>query len=101
MDSLGLIKNLKHSSIRILAQVVIAPKQRLAALRELHSSSYRYLDDSDKHRIAREPSPILFGALHLTMNDTFDMNEIFRSLVQPEASSVSFSHYNRPTMLIS
>ncbi|KAF2792843.1 hypothetical protein K505DRAFT_325900 [Melanomma pulvis-pyrius CBS 109.77] len=37
--------------------------------------------------IAREPSPILFGALHLTMNKTFDMNELFRCLVQPEASS--------------
>jgi len=37
--------------------------------------------------IAREPSPILFGALHLTMNDTFDMNEIFKELVQPEACS--------------
>jgi cell division septum initiation protein DivIVA len=37
--------------------------------------------------IAREPSPILFGALHLTMNKTFDMNEIFKELVQPEACS--------------
>lgn len=37
--------------------------------------------------IAREPAPILFGALHLTLNDTFDMDELFRHLVQTEASS--------------
>lgn len=42
--------------------------------------------------IAREPSPILFGALHLTMNKTFDMDELFRHLVQTDASS---SHMNR------
>ncbi|KAF2013925.1 hypothetical protein BU24DRAFT_424942 [Aaosphaeria arxii CBS 175.79] len=37
--------------------------------------------------IAREPSPILFGALHLTMHNTFDMDELFRSLVQTDATS--------------
>jgi meiotically up-regulated gene 157 (Mug157) protein len=37
--------------------------------------------------IAREPAPILFGALHLTMHDTFDMDELFQHLVQTEASS--------------
>lgn len=37
--------------------------------------------------IAREPAPILFGALHLTLNDTFDMDELFQHLVQTEASS--------------
>ncbi len=37
--------------------------------------------------IAREPSPILFGALHLTLNNAFDMDEIFQHLVQTEASS--------------
>ncbi|CAN9168761.1 unnamed protein product [Alternaria alternata] len=37
--------------------------------------------------IAREPSPILFGALHLTMHDAFDMDELFRHLVETEASS--------------
>jgi hypothetical protein len=37
--------------------------------------------------IAREPSPILFGALHLTMNRTFDMDELFMHLVQTEESS--------------
>lgn len=37
--------------------------------------------------IAREPSPILFGALHLTMHNTFDMDELYRHLVQTDASS--------------
>jgi hypothetical protein len=37
--------------------------------------------------IAREPSPILFGALHLTLHDAFDMDELFRHLVETEASS--------------
>lgn len=37
--------------------------------------------------IAREPAPILFGALHLTMHNTFDMDELFKHLVQTEASS--------------
>ncbi|CAA9960814.1 hypothetical protein CFE70_004190 [Pyrenophora teres f. teres 0-1] len=37
--------------------------------------------------IAREPSPILFGALHLTLHDAFDMDELFRYLVETEASS--------------
>ncbi|KAH7092600.1 hypothetical protein FB567DRAFT_463822 [Paraphoma chrysanthemicola] len=37
--------------------------------------------------VAREPSPILFGALHLTLHDTFDMDELFKHLVQTEASS--------------
>lgn len=37
--------------------------------------------------IAREPAPILFGALHLTLHDTFDMDELFKHLVQTDASS--------------
>lgn len=37
--------------------------------------------------IAREPAPILFGALHLTMHKIFDVDELFRHLVQTEASS--------------
>lgn len=37
--------------------------------------------------IAREPSPILFGALHLTLHDAFDMDELFEHLVETEASS--------------
>ncbi|KAF5844993.1 hypothetical protein GGP41_001123 [Bipolaris sorokiniana] len=37
--------------------------------------------------IAREPSPILFGALHLTLHNTFDMDELFQKLVETDASS--------------
>ncbi|KAF1954952.1 hypothetical protein CC80DRAFT_493338 [Byssothecium circinans] len=37
--------------------------------------------------IAREPAPILFGALHLTLHETFDMDELFRHLVRTDASS--------------
>ena len=37
--------------------------------------------------IAREPSPILFGALHLTLHNAFDMDELFQKLVETEASS--------------
>jgi hypothetical protein len=37
--------------------------------------------------IAREPSPILFGALHLTLHDAFDMDELFQHLVETAASS--------------
>ncbi|KAF1837151.1 hypothetical protein BDW02DRAFT_595826 [Decorospora gaudefroyi] len=37
--------------------------------------------------IAREPSPILFGALHLTLHNAFDMDELFQHLVETEASS--------------
>lgn len=39
--------------------------------------------------IIREPAPIIFGALHLTMNKHFDMDEIFENLVSADASSVS------------
>ncbi|ORY08073.1 hypothetical protein BCR34DRAFT_570193 [Clohesyomyces aquaticus] len=39
--------------------------------------------------IAREPAPILFGALHLTMHNTFDMDEIFEYLVGTESSSAN------------
>jgi len=37
--------------------------------------------------VAREPSPILFGALHLTLQDAFDVDELFAHLVGTEASS--------------
>lgn len=37
--------------------------------------------------VAREPAPILFGALHLTMHETFDVDELFRHLVETKASS--------------
>ncbi|KAF2457149.1 hypothetical protein BDY21DRAFT_345077 [Lineolata rhizophorae] len=49
--------------------------------------------------IAREPSAVLFGALHLTLNKAFNVDELFRHLVQSEASSAhmhrAFSSDNR------
>ena len=39
--------------------------------------------------IAREFSPILFGAVHLTTHRTFDTDELFRNLVDSGASSAS------------
>lgn len=39
--------------------------------------------------IVREPSPIIFGALHLTMNEHFDMDELFECLVKEDTSHVS------------
>ncbi|KAL9093891.1 MAG: hypothetical protein Q9165_003814 [Trypethelium subeluteriae] len=40
----------------------------------------------------RELSPILFGAVHLTMHRTFDVDELFRHLIDSESSS---SHVHR------
>lgn len=37
--------------------------------------------------IAREPSPVLFAAVHLTMQKYFDVDELFKYLVQSDASS--------------
>ncbi|OWP04683.1 hypothetical protein B2J93_5702 [Marssonina coronariae] len=37
--------------------------------------------------IVREPSPIILGALHLTMNKYFDMDEIFKYLVDEDKST--------------
>ncbi|KAF2102589.1 hypothetical protein NA57DRAFT_33196 [Rhizodiscina lignyota] len=64
-------------------------KQIWLAIKDINAS----LKDDDDHAvgritIAREPSPILFGALHLTYNSMFDMDELFRHLVESEASSV-------------
>ncbi|KAF7187701.1 hypothetical protein HII31_11040, partial [Pseudocercospora fuligena] len=42
--------------------------------------------------IMRELTPILFGALHYVLNDTFDMDEIFQLLVTADSTS---SHVHR------
>ena len=39
--------------------------------------------------ILREPSPILFGAIHYTMNGTFDMSELLRLLYENLSTSAS------------
>lgn len=40
------------------------------------------------YRILREPPPPLFAAIHLTMNDLFDMDEIFADLVEQKHTTV-------------
>lgn len=40
--------------------------------------------------VVREPSPLLFAALHYTHNSHFDMDEAFRMLVEDQ--SVAFAH---------
>jgi len=71
---------------------VSAPENNMSKATEIWHS----LRDIGKQRdqavvgritIAREPSPILFGALHLTLHDAFDMDELFQHLVETEASS--------------
>ncbi|ETS86727.1 hypothetical protein PFICI_00555 [Pestalotiopsis fici W106-1] len=39
--------------------------------------------------VMHEPSPVLFGAIHYTMQKYFDVDELFKHLVQSEASSAS------------
>lgn len=39
--------------------------------------------------IVREPSPMLFGALHCTMNAHFDFDELLKHLVESEATSAN------------
>ena len=40
--------------------------------------------------IMREPSPVLFTALHLTMNDHFDMDFVYRVLIDDETNTKAF-----------
>jgi hypothetical protein len=51
-----------------------------------------------KYRILREPSPTLFAAVHLAMNELFDMDEIYAHLVQQGTTSVC--HPNVLTMFL-
>ncbi|KAF2006291.1 hypothetical protein P154DRAFT_517925 [Amniculicola lignicola CBS 123094] len=57
------------------------------AIKDINSDNCQAQKAVGRITIAREPSPILFGALHLTMNRTFDMDELFKHLVQIESSS--------------
>jgi hypothetical protein len=41
--------------------------------------------------IIREPAPIILGALHLTMNKDFDMDELLKRLVSPDHSSATIA----------
>jgi hypothetical protein len=61
--------------------------------------------------IVREPSPVIFGAIHLTMNKYFDVDELFENLVSDESTSVRErtkskhnllcpNHNSRPTTVV-
>lgn len=39
--------------------------------------------------VLQEPSPILFGAIHYTMNRYFDVDELYRHLLSPDGSTAS------------
>jgi hypothetical protein len=56
-------------------------------IKEINSDATRQRQAVGRITIAREPSPILFAALHLTMKDAFDVDELFRCLVESDASS--------------
>lgn len=55
------------------------------AIKDLNPSS-RERHAVGRITIMREPSPILFGALHFTMHKSFDVDEIFRHLVEADVS---------------
>ncbi|KAF2186731.1 hypothetical protein K469DRAFT_738499 [Zopfia rhizophila CBS 207.26] len=62
------------------------------SIKDINADSAKSQKAVGRITIAREPSPILFGALHLTMHKTFDMDELFRHLVEAEGAS---AHMNR------
>jgi hypothetical protein len=49
---------------------------------------YGNVFSADVIRILREPSPIVFGAVHLAMSEVFDMDEIFKHLVLQGTTTV-------------
>ncbi|KAL3426352.1 hypothetical protein PVAG01_03143 [Phlyctema vagabunda] len=51
-------------------------------IRDVNSDATKERKAVGRITIVREPSPLIFGALHLTMNEYFDMDEIYRHLVQ-------------------
>ncbi|KAH8819458.1 hypothetical protein F5884DRAFT_660991 [Xylogone sp. PMI_703] len=60
------------------------------AIREVNASPERETKAVGRITIVREPSPIIFGALHLAMKDHFDMDEIYTHLVSQEMTNRSF-----------
>ena len=51
------------------------------AIQDLNSDPTAKRPAVGRITIIREPSPIVFGALHLAMNESFDMDELFQHLV--------------------
>jgi hypothetical protein len=58
-------------------------------IQNLNSDPESQLHAVGRITIVREPSPIILGALHLTMNQDFDMDEIFEYLEKEGTSTVS------------
>ncbi|RDW67859.1 hypothetical protein BP6252_09255 [Coleophoma cylindrospora] len=61
-------------------------------IRDVNSDSTKERKAVGRITIIREPSPIVFGALHLTMNEYFDMDEIFSHLVHDSDRGASSAH---------
>lgn len=58
-------------------------------LQNINSDPESQLRAVGRITIVREPSPIILGALHLTMNQDFDMDEVFELLAHEDPSTVS------------
>ena len=59
------------------------------AVKDLNSDPTSKRPAVGRITIIREPSPIVFGALHLVMKDSFDMDELFRHLVSEDELSIA------------
>ncbi|RAL60004.1 hypothetical protein DID88_000630 [Monilinia fructigena] len=57
------------------------------AVKDLNSDPESLRPAVGRITIVREPSPVILGALHLTLNKTFDMDELFNYLVSDEITS--------------
>jgi CorA-like Mg2+ transporter protein len=57
------------------------------SIKDINADATRSRQAVGRITIAREPSPILFAALHLTLNQHFSVDELFKNLVQSDASS--------------
>ncbi len=58
------------------------------AIRDLNMGDSTQRKAVGRITIVREPSPVILGALHLTMNRDFDMDELFACLYQEGYSTV-------------
>lgn len=60
-------------------------------IKELNNNPSKERKAVGRISILREPSPILFGAIHYTMHRHFDVDELFKCLVKTDASFASLS----------
>ncbi|KAA8566726.1 hypothetical protein MFRU_044g00470 [Monilinia fructicola] len=61
------------------------------AIKDLNSDPESLRPAVGRITIVREPSPVILGALHLTLNNTFDMDELFNYLVSDEITSANIT----------